>query len=260
MRCQTREAGGVQRVMHASRWNCVGSRFAMNVLITRESVFSQVHRYVRNKILRGDYPEGTRLLENRIAAELKISRTPVREALVLLAGQGLVRTQDGGGFIVSDVRQQLLDILDIRIALECHAVGRAAPKISAEEIETLERLCDEMEALSPEDIEARAEMNRRFHAILIGAAQNARLVAMVNDYQDYFRTAQPLFDPEAIRRTQAEHRAITKALRAHDVERARGLVADHIKNAGLHIMKQFEARNRARGGNDETRRPPALVK
>lgn len=220
----------------------------MNALISRESVFSQVHRYVRNRILRGEYRQGVRLLENRIAAELNISRTPVREALVLLAGQGLVRTLDGGGFIVCDVRQQLLDILDIRIALECHAVARAAPHIRDVEISMLEGLCDEMEALSPEEIDARAALNRRFHEILIGASKNARLVEMVNDYQDYFKTVQPLFDPDAIRRTQAEHRAIARALHDHDVERATRLVAEHIRNAGSHIMRQFEARNRMREG------------
>lgn len=224
----------------------------MNSLISRESVFSQVHRYVRNRILRGEYPEGTRLLENRIASELSISRTPVREALVLLAGQNLVRTLDGGGFVVTDVRQQLLDILDIRIALECHAVSRAAPKISADRIERLERLCDEMEALSPEEIDTRAEMNRRFHEILIEAAQNTRLTEMVNDYQDYFRTAQPLFDPAAIRRTQAEHRAIARALQDRDVELATRLVAEHIRNAGLHIMRQFEARGPVRDADGLT--------
>ena len=89
----------------------------MNGVITRERIFPQVHRYLRDKILRGEYPQGARLIEIDIAAELNVSRTPVREALVLLQGQDLVSTLEGGGFVVADPRQQLSDILDIRVAL-----------------------------------------------------------------------------------------------------------------------------------------------
>lgn len=218
---------------------------SMNAVIARESVFVQVHRYIRDKILRGYYPEGARLIESSIAAELNISRTPVREALVLLVGQDLVRTVDGGGFAVGDVRLQLQDILDIRVALESHAVAAAAANMSEDEIAQLENLCARMEALPSQEIEERADLNRKFHEMLIGASHNRRLVKMVGDYQDYFRIAQPLFDPEAIRRTQSEHRAITQALRDRDIEKAKRLVAEHIRNAGAHIMSQLEKNSQA---------------
>lgn len=213
---------------------------SMNAVITRESVFVQVHRHIRDRILRGHYPEGTRLVESSIAAELNISRTPVREALVLLVGQDLVHTLDGGGFVVSDLRLQLLDILDIRVALETHAVATAAANMSNDEIVQLENLCEQMEALPPEEIDARADLNRKFHETLIGASHNRRLTKMVGDYQNYFRIAQPLFDPEAIRRTQSEHRAITRALRDRNIEAAERLTAEHIRNAGAHIMSQLD--------------------
>lgn len=218
---------------------------SMNAVIARESVFVQVHRYIRDRILRGYYPEGARLIESSIAAELNISRTPVREALVLLVGQDLVRTVDGGGFAVGDVRLQLQDILDIRVALESHAVAAAAANMSEDEIAQLESLCARMEALPSQEIEERADLNRKFHETLISASHNRRLVKMVGDYQDYFRIAQPLFDPEAIRRTQSEHRAITQALRDRDIEKAKRLVAEHIRNAGAHIMSQLEKNSQA---------------
>lgn len=226
----------------------------VSAIIARESVFSQVHRYIRDKILRGHYPEGTRLFENSIASELNISRTPVREALVLLAGQDLVRTLEGGGFVVGDVRQQLLDILEIRVALETHAVAGAATDISNEEIARLQSLCREMETLPPGEIDRRAELNRKFHETLIGASHNRRLVKMVGEYQDYFRIAQPLFDPEAIRRTQAEHRAIVQALRDRDIELAKRLVAEHIRNAGAHIMNQLTRNAERRDPNSSVSR------
>lgn len=218
----------------------------MSGVIARERVFSQVYRYIRDKILRGEYPEGTRLIETSIAAELNISRTPVREALVLLQGRGLVGTLESGGFVVGDAHQQLIDILDIRAALECHAVAKAAPNISGEEIARLEELCAAMEAIAPAETERRADLNRKFHETLIGSSHNRRLVRMVSDYQDYFQIAQPLFDPESIRRTQAEHRAITEAMRRHDGALASRLVGEHIRNAGAHIMRRVKAEREAR--------------
>lgn len=211
----------------------------MSPPISREPVFSQVHRHLRDRILRNEFPEGTRLVETSLAAEFKVSRTPVREALILLQGQDLVFALENGGFVVCSVRQQLLDILDIRVALETHAVSKAAARIREEELAELDRICDEMEALPSGAWERRAELNRAFHETLITAAHNQRLVKMVNDYQDYFRTAQPLFDPDAIRQTQIEHRDITEALRRHDADEALHLVAAHISHAGQHIMRNF---------------------
>ena len=211
----------------------------MNGVIARERVFPQVHRYLRDKILRGEYPRGARLIETDVAAELNVSRTPVREALVLLQGQDLVSTLEGGGFVVADPRQQLSDILDIRVALETHAVVKAAQRIDSREIALLDGICDEMEALRVDDVDLRAELNRRFHETLVGAAHNQRLVKMVSNYQHYFHVIQPLYDAEMIRNTQAEHRAIAKALRLREIEKARRLVAEHITNSGELIARKF---------------------
>lgn len=211
----------------------------MNGVIARERVFSQVHRYLRDKILRGEYPQGARLVETDIAAELNVSRTPVREALVLLQGQDLVSTPEGGGFVVADPLQQLSDILDIRVALETHAVFKAAQRIDGKEIALLDKICDDMEALRVNDIDRRAELNRRFHETLVGAAHNQRLVKMVGNYQHYFHVIQPLYDTEMIRNTQAEHRAIVNALRRRDIAKATRLVAEHITNSGELIAQKF---------------------
>lgn len=212
----------------------------MNQVIARERVFSQVHRYLRDKILRGEYACGVRLIETDIAAQLNVSRTPVREALVLLQGQDLVTTIESGGFVVADPRQQLMEILDIRVALETHAITKAIERFNGDDIRRLENICDNMEALRVEDVAPRAEFNRRFHETLVGAAHNRRLAKMVVDYQDYFHVIQPLYDSVLINKTQAEHRAIIEALRRRDVPAATRLVAEHITDAGQLIAKKFE--------------------
>lgn len=228
----------------------------MNSVIARERVFSQVHRYLRDKILRGEYPQGTRLIETDIAGELNVSRTPVREALVLLQGQDLVSTIESGGFVVADPRQQLSEILDIRVALETHAIAKAVQRFDEGDIARLEGICADMEALRVDEFAARADLNRQFHETLVGAAHNRRLAKMVVSYQDYFNVIQPLFDSEAIHKTQAEHRAITDALRRRDSATATRLVAEHIMNSGELIAQKFVSNNQRQVAQSQPGRTP----
>lgn len=207
-------------------------------LILRERVSSQVQRYLRDKIIQGELREGMRLIEEDIAAELSVSRTPVREALVLLQSKDLVRALKGGGYEVRDFRRELIDILDVRVALETHAVRKMVPRVNAELLNRMKAVCDSMEALRPEANEQRAKLNRSFHEMLVGGAENPRLVRIVNDYQEYFSAAQKLFDPKFIKRSEREHRAIVAALESRDVETAVRVVAEHIAGAGKHIMSQ----------------------
>lgn len=199
--------------------------------ITRESVASQVQRHLRNRILLGEYPEGTRLIETELAAELQVSRTPIREALLGLQGKDLVRALKTGGYVVCDLRAELVDILELRTALETYAVRKAVPRITDEEIDVIEALCDQMEAVPLKRTEARADLNRKFHEALVGAAGNRRLVKLVGEYQDYFAVAQPLFDPEFSRQTQQEHRDIVAAIRRRDARAASELIEAHINHA-----------------------------
>lgn len=199
--------------------------------ITRESVASQVQRHLRNRILLGEYPEGTRLIETELAAELQVSRTPVREALLGLQGKDLVRPLRTGGYVVCDLRAELVDILELRTALETYAVRKAVSRITEDEIDAIETLCDQMEAVSPRRTEERAELNRKFHEAVVSAAGNRRLVKLVGEYQDYFSVAQPLFDPEFSRQTQQEHREIVAAIRRRDAAAASDLVEAHINHA-----------------------------
>lgn len=209
-------------------------------VIVRERVSMQVERHLRNKIAQGVLPAGSRLIEEEIAAELNVSRTPVREALVLLQGKDLVRSVKGGGYEVRDFRRELLDMLDVRIALETHAVRKIASRQNGGLITELKSLCQAMEALPRRAVEERAALNRKFHELLIGAAGNPRLVRIVNDYQEYFTAAQRLFDPKFIERTEREHREIVAALAAGDANKVSRAVAEHIEGAGEFIMSHTE--------------------
>lgn len=212
--------------------------------IVRDRVSDQVHRYLREKIIDGELPEGERLVEVSIAAELGVSRTPVREALWQLRSMNLIR-QVGTGYEVTNVQRELLEILDVRAALESHAVRRAAEVITKDQLAAISDICDKMERLPIQATEDRARCNRAFHEQLIRAAGNERLLRLVSDYQDYFTVVQPLFDEKFIARTQREHRAILSALRQGDGEKAAACVTQHVLGAAKFIgsNKAHEASN-----------------
>lgn len=205
--------------------------------IVRDRVSAQVHRYLRDKIIDGEFSEGKRLVEVDIAAELGVSRTPVREALWQLRSMNLIRSIGTSGYEVTNVKRELLDILDIRAALEAHAVRRAATLISDEQIGHIGEICGEMEALPFEITSRRGELNRLFHEELIKASGNERLLNMVSDYQGYFSVAQPLFDKKFIAKTQREHREILAALKERNGNKAAQLITDHVLGAAAFLRE-----------------------
>jgi DNA-binding GntR family transcriptional regulator len=207
----------------------------MNQII-RDRVSDQVHRYLRDKIIDGEFIEGKRLVELDIAAELGVSRTPVREALWQLKSMDLIRSVGASGYEVTNVKQELLNILDIRAALEAHAVRRAAGVIGRDQLARIAQLCDNMEQLPFEASDKRAKLNRRFHEELIRASGNERLLRLVSDYQEYFSVAQPLFDKKFIVGTQCEHRAILDALNERDGDKAAELIIRHILGAAKFLQ------------------------
>lgn len=198
--------------------------------IVRDRVSAQVHRYLRDKIIDGEFSEGKRLVELDIAAELGVSRTPVREALWQLRSMNLIRSI-GTGYEVTNVKRELLEILDIRAALEAHAVRRAATAIDNAQISRISEICAEMEALAFDAVAKRGELNRLFHEELVKASGNERLLNMVSDYQGYFTVAQPLFDKKFITKTQREHRGILAALKERDGGKAAQLIVEHVLGA-----------------------------
>jgi DNA-binding GntR family transcriptional regulator len=218
----------------------------MSTQIIKDRVSAQVHRLLRGKIMQGDLAEGTRLIEVDIASELGVSRTPVREALLQLRAMDLVRPLGNGGYEVADVRKELVDILEIRAALEAHAVRKAASRIEDAQIAHLATLCDRMEKLPFKATARRGEINRLFHEALIMACGNSRLGRLVSEYQDYFDVAQGLFDRNYVKRTEREHRLILNALMARDGERAAQLVTQHIAGAAEILGKERSAGKRGR--------------
>src|SRR6266849_628285 len=107
---------------------------------------------IRQAILEGGLEPGSRLKEEELARELGISRTPVREALLMLHAEGLiVTTPNRGASVRVHEAEDLDDLYQLRALLEGHATRRAATRISEREIEVLRESCERFDSLSPEE-------------------------------------------------------------------------------------------------------------
>jgi DNA-binding GntR family transcriptional regulator len=153
-----------------------------------------------------------------------------------LKSMDLIRSVGATGYEVTNVKQELLNILDIRAALEAHAVRRAAGVIGRGQLARIAQFCDEMEQLPFEASDKRSKLNRQYHEEIIRASGNKRLLRLVSDYEEYFSVAQPLFDKNFIIGTQREHRAILDALNDRDGDNAAELIVQHILGAAKFLQ------------------------
>src|SRR5207244_3766330 len=136
---------------------------------------------IREAIIEGRLEPGRRLKEEELARELGISRTPVREALLMLQAEDLVVTSPNRGATVRAYdAQDLHDLYELRALLEGHAARRAAERISPEGVEALRASCERYDALSAEEgLPAIVRENLFFHNTILEIADSRRLASMV---------------------------------------------------------------------------------
>jgi DNA-binding GntR family transcriptional regulator len=190
---------------------------------------------IREAILDGRLEPGRRLKEEELARELGISRTPVREALLMLQAEGLVvATPNRGAMVRVHDAEDLDDLYQLRALLEGHATRRAATRISPSELTVLQESCERFDALSPdEDLRGLVRENLLFHNTILDVAGSARLASMVRRvielplvYKSYI-----WYSPDQKRISAHYHRQITNALTTRDAERAELIMKEHVFEA-----------------------------
>jgi DNA-binding GntR family transcriptional regulator len=190
---------------------------------------------IREAIIDGRLEPGRRLKEEELARELGISRTPVREALLMLQAEGLVvATPNRGAIVRVHTPEDLDDLYQLRALLEGYAARRAAMRISDEGVEELCLSCQRFEALSPEDdLRGLVRENLFFHNAILDIAGSARLAAMVRKvielplvYKSYI-----WYSPDQKRISVHYHGQIVKSLATRDADRAELIMKEHVYEA-----------------------------
>jgi DNA-binding GntR family transcriptional regulator len=185
------------------------------------------YQTIRGLILGGSYAPGQRMIEDELAQRVGVSRTSVRDSLRRLVSDGLVRTEPSRGTFVADLSAAEIDeIFQLRAMLEGHATALAAVNAKPEDLDELEHITADIEALlaqadlAPGELFSRFQSgNNRFHGVILRASGSLRLQAL----------AKPLIElplvlmknhnwpgEVSVRRSNQQHMEIIEALRARD--------------------------------------------
>ena len=190
---------------------------------------------IREAILDGRLQPGQRLKEEDLARQLGISRTPVREALLMLQVEGLVvAAPNRGAAVRSHTPDDLEDLYVLRALLEGHAARRAGVRITEEQVDQLRESCERFDALAPEEeLRELVRENMFFHSTILDIAGSARLASMVRRvielplvYKSYI-----WYSPDQKRISSHYHRQIVNALAAGDGDRAELVMKEHVFEA-----------------------------
>lgn len=197
----------------------------------RRTAHEYVKETLRQAILRGSLRGGTRLVQADIASELDVSTTPVREALRDLATDGLIEFDAHRGAIVHQVSyEEIQEIHDICKLLEPEAMRRVTTVLSDERIDEAERLVERME--EEHDPGVWADLNRRFHGLLVEQLQEKHFRAILRTMRDnsaiYVALAAAERD-EQVTEANEGHREILDALRRRDEEHVARLSREHLE-------------------------------
>ena len=208
----------------------------------RYSLRGRVYNSIREKILAGYYNENEELKENAIAAELGVSRTPVREALRQLELEGLVNIiPNKGAYVTGITKKDIHDIYTIRSYLEGLCAKWACENITNAQIEELE------EILYLSDFHARrshysqlVEPDNKFHDLLYKASGSKILNHVLSDFHQYVERVRKitLSRPYRAEQSRKEHAAIVEAIKKRDKDLAEALAHEHMINTIQNITEQ----------------------
>jgi DNA-binding GntR family transcriptional regulator len=208
--------------------------------IVRRVLREEIKEYLIDAILRGQLRPGDRIIETRIAQDLGVSQTPVREALRDLELLGFVTSEPFRGTRVrAFTHEELVQIYPIRAAIEGVAARAAATRITTEQLLALEEQIDRMREASELGDEATAiEADIAFHRIIVEASGN-RLLEQFWTSLSLATTTFLTFSihRRAIEGLAARHEPILEALRARDPDRAQAAMRRHIEELGRWVYE-----------------------
>lgn len=206
------------------------------------TVRERAARVLRDRILTGELSPGSRLDLDAITEEFATSRTPVREALLELSFEGLVRVAPRSGVTVIGISpEDVLDSFTILGVLTGQAAAWAAERLTPQEISRLRQLAADVAARSGDD--AIGEANWRFHQEIHRAAHSPRLLTQIKQAARVVPTNFLTLFPEHEKHSLDEHEQLLDALQARDARAAREIAERHVLDAGRSLAEWLEQRS-----------------
>jgi DNA-binding GntR family transcriptional regulator len=228
--------------------------------IARQSLTSAVADKLRDRIIRGEIPEGSQLRQDAIATQYKVSRIPVREALRQLDAEGLITIVPNRGAVVPALSpDDIEELFSIRALLEPEVLGLSIPRLTEHDFSEAEAVLRRyVSELRREDhVSAWGRLNWQFHSILYSRAEQPRFMAIIrnvnNSGERYTRLQ--LYLTHGIKRANEEHHQILELCRKRDVAAACTLLRQHIRYAGESLKQALEQKRIQVDGDDVRAKP-----
>lgn len=195
------------------------------------SLATTVYKQLRDKMMALEIKSGTRILEEEISEELGVGRTPVREALLRLQGEGLLERD--GGWIVKEIEPaMIISIFECRMAIEGYASRLAAERATPEQIGDLRELVDTMSRGGLVRSEEN-RINRQFHEGIVLISGNKIFHEIYERTQfPYWNLRTPLviFSPGDKTRVATKHCELLESIEAHNPDEAERLARAHVED------------------------------
>jgi DNA-binding GntR family transcriptional regulator len=208
-----------------------------------DSLMSKVVEAVHGAIIAGELTPGTLYSVNALSEELGVSRTPVREAMIQLAAQGMVRFEKNRGIRILQISAaDLEEVFSLRLLLEVPATARACANFGDEDRDQLRRAYAEMSAAAKAGDEPRLmRHDRRFHALLLEGSGNARLAKFVDGLRDTVLVRGMTSPPRrSLQDIVREHAPILERVEQGDSAGAAGAMRAHLLHTASLVMARSQ--------------------
>ena len=211
--------------------------------VTRDKVYSILSK----AIFRGDLKPGQRLVESKLAKLMKVSRTPIREAIIELVQKGLAVPSPPKGVKVAPLptTEELTEFYDINSVLRGLAARKAIKNITSKNIKHLEEIINESERFLKEDsLKEIARLNLRFHNIIDESSKSKELILLLNYVykKSRERFSEIISQKNRQRKSIEEHKEILKALKEKDEKLVEQLMRRHIENGKEALLQEIGLR------------------
>ncbi|HEY3383565.1 MAG TPA: GntR family transcriptional regulator [Vicinamibacterales bacterium] len=214
-------------------------------VIPPTSLPDRIYATLKHRILTCAMLPSSRIVEKELCSEMQVSRTPLREALNRLALEGLVRIVPFRGYAIAELTvDNFRELCEVRRVVEAEAAGLAAARASEQDVKRLEPLAElRYRRADRRTYEKYLRANSVFHQALVQCTHNRRLETLVMSALDQHQ--RPLYLGLGVgvdgKASTAEHRVIIEAIRRHDSDEARKVMADHIVRAEERIVLALRA-------------------
>lgn len=202
-------------------------------LTPAESLAKLAYKALLASIFSGELNSGVIYNEMALAKELGISRTPVREALLELSGQGLVTFLPRKGITINHFsRQDMVEIFEIRRAIESAAVGKVAELSPPLDLKPIEKtLSDQRKAAGKKDLEAFLAADRAFHILFCELTGNRRMKEIMENVRNliHLMSLRALRIPVRVEAVLEEHEGVIEAVKQGDAQAARKAILHHLE-------------------------------